>query len=163
LKTNKKLFFICAGPVTEGGKREKEYIEIQNLLNKLKSSKYFLDLPPLQHNKLKDIYNVTDIMLFPTYSGGEQHPLVAVEAIASKTILITSKIASLQEVIIDKQNGFLIDEPKKIDEIVNIIEEVSNNFKKYEFIKENARKTAIEKFDWKISAKKFEDILKGLL
>ena len=156
LKNYNNVFCIVVGPRPKDYIYDKHIKEINSLENKLKQMKNFLELDVLPHNELKDIYNITDIVLFPTQN--DQHPLVAIEAMASKTILISTNDFSLPEMIINGENGFLINNPKKEDEIIEILNNLLKNFDKYKVIQTKARETMIKKFDWRHSAKKFEKI-----
>ncbi len=157
-KNNYKVFAISVGPTPQDTIKDKFYKEETELLNKLKENKYFLDLPPLTHDKLSLIYKMTDIVLFQTYFKGEQHPLVALESISSNTILVSSKMFSLSEIIEDNKSGFLLENPKDEKAVIKKVEDIINNLEDYNYIRENASKIAIEKFDWKISTSKLEKI-----
>lgn len=143
LQKKHKIFAISVGPTPPDAIKDKFYKEETKLLNKLKKNKHFLDLPPLTHDKLSLIYKMTDIVLFPTYFKGEQHPLVALEAISSNTILISSNMFSLNEIIEDTKNGFLLKNPKDENEVIKQIEKIIADLKSYDYIRKNARKTAI--------------------
>lgn len=158
LKNNYKIYAISVGPTPQDAIKDKFYEEEIQLLNKLKENKYFLDLAPLRHDKLSLIYKMTDILLFPTYFKGEQHPLVALEGISSNTILISSNMFSLSEIVEDKKSGFLIENPKDEKEVIKKVEDIINNLEDYNYIRKNAFKVASEKFDWKISTCKLEKI-----
>jgi len=161
-KYKNNIFCITVGSTPKDAVKDKHFNEEQQLLKKLKQKKNFLDLPALKHSELRKIYALSDIQLFPSYFKGEQHPLVAVESLASKTIFVTSAIASIPEFIEDKINGILLNNPKDDNELMETTDEIIKNIEKYEYLKENGRKTAIKKFDWRIIAKKFEDVCKGL-
>jgi len=157
------IFAFSVGSTPPDTYKDENYEEECTLLNQLSQNNHFRDLSPLQHNELSKIYKVSDIVLFPTYFKGEQHPLVALEAISSNTILVSSNMFSLGEIIQDNQNGFLIHNPKDNNEIIKKIIYIIKNIANLQYIRDNAYETAVSKFDWQISTCKLEKIYQSLL
>jgi glycosyltransferase involved in cell wall biosynthesis len=157
------IFALCVGAIPPDTYKDTNYEEEYTLLNNLKQYSSFLDLPPMQHSKLAQIYKISDIILFPTYFQGEQHPLVALEAIASNSILITSNMFSLNEIIQDNYNGFLLKNPQDEEETISKVINIIQNISKLQPIRDNAYTTASEKFDWKISSHILEYTYKNII
>lgn len=156
LKKYSNISLFAVGPTPPTTIYDEHYNEELKLIKELELNKNFINLPALTHDKLSQIFNLSDIILFPTYFKGEQHPLVALEAISSNNILISSNNFSLPEIVEHNRSGFLIENPKKLEQIINNVEYVINNISSLENIRVEARKIAVEKFDWKISTKKLE-------
>jgi glycosyltransferase involved in cell wall biosynthesis len=156
LERYNNIFIFCVGPTPHNVIDDEHYKEEQELLNMLSDNKYFTNLPALKHDELSKIYKISDIIVFPTY--GEQHPLVALKTISSNTILISTNDFSLPEIIENNYSGFLIDNPKDENEIISIIDKIIKDVNNFNYIKKNASKIAIEKFEWKISTSKLEKI-----
>ena len=72
---------------------------------------------------------------------------------ASGLIVIAS--LALKDIIIDNYNGFLINLDE--DELYLKLKDVINNLDKYEYIRKNAYKSAIE-FNIKIMARKYLEL-----
>ncbi|WP_428023820.1 glycosyltransferase family 4 protein [Arcobacter sp.] len=149
---------IAVGPTPYNASESSQYKESIDIIKELEKNSRFINLPPLKHDKLSNIFNFSDIILFPTYA--EQHPLVALEAISSNNILISSNNSSLPEIIENNKTGFLIENPKDLNQIIEITEYVINNIDKLNDLRLKARNNAVNKFDWKISSQKLEDIYK---
>jgi len=162
LKKYKNITILSVGPTPPSAKNSPNFNEMMKLKNKLLENKNFIDLPALTHDKLKIIYGITDILLFPSLHKGEQHPLVVLEAMASKNIVIASNIASVPEIITNAKNGFIISDYQNYENFLNQTIECIDNLREYEHIRKKARETIVSKFDWRISAKKLEEICLNL-
>ena len=161
LEKYKHITIFSVGPTPPNVKNDPHLNEMKKLKEELLNYENFIDLPALPHKKLKEVYTITDILLFPSIHD-EQHPLVVLEAMSSKTIVIASKISSMPEVISNNENGFLIENFKDDKNFLNQTIECIDNLNSYSYIKEKARETIISKFDWKISAQKLEEICLSL-
>jgi len=97
---------------------------------------------------LNKLYRQSLCVIFPSL-WPEPMPLVPVEALASGTPVIASNVGSLNEIIIDGENGFLV-KPGKISEFVNKIIELHNNTS----LRNSLSKNAVEYVDKKFNIKK---------
>jgi glycosyltransferase involved in cell wall biosynthesis len=116
----------------------------------------YIEFGPLKQEQLADILKVTDITIL--LSKEEPQGMVMVESISSGCITISSKVGGIVDTIQDSYNGFLVNNPISFNEVMLKIEYVLNNLKEIDYINKNARKSAIKKFDWKISTLKLEEI-----
>lgn len=99
------LFVVGNGP---------EYIAMKNLSSKLltDSNIKWLDLQPQE--KLRNIYNEIDVLIFPTEREGESLGLVALEAMACGTPVIASDFAAAKYYIVNEENGFKFEKGSSI-------------------------------------------------
>ena len=162
LNKYKNITAICIGPLPKDAKKDSTYEESENIIEKLKNNPNFINLNALPHEKLIEFYKISDVFLFPSMSKAEQHPLVTVEALASKNILITSNIASIPEYIKHMDNGIVLKNPRDLEEVLRYIEEYINEPRKFNYIKENAYQTS-KQFDWKNIAQQLIQYYKEIL
>jgi UDP-N-acetylglucosamine:(glucosyl)LPS alpha-1,2-N-acetylglucosaminyltransferase len=154
LRRHENLFVLSAGPALY--ERDAERDSIKNLLTRLKDNPRFQDFPSLQHDKLSSIYKITDIVLLPTQHGGEQHPLVVVEAMASGCLTIATAMAGINETIHHGITGLLIKNSKDLEELVEMTDSAIRNPAEMARIGIAAREHAVATFDWNIAARKLE-------
>jgi glycosyltransferase involved in cell wall biosynthesis len=72
--------------------------------------------------------------------------------------VIASRVAGIQEVVSDGENGFLAD-PDSPEEWIQKLQTLLNSEKLAAKIGENARRTVEDKFDWDRLAKQCEEAL----
>jgi len=101
---------------------------------------------------------ISDIFILPSIT--ESFGLVALEAMASKNAIISTKSGGLPEINIDGITGYL-SEIGDIDKMSNDIISLIENPKKLENLKDNALKNAM-KYDLSKILPKYESIYKSL-
>lgn len=153
-----EIFALCVGPTPWDVVRDENYEEEQKLLKELRAKEWFFDMEPLSHDRLSSVYKAIDVLLFATYFGGEQHPVVAVESLASGCITVSSNMFSLPETIEHGKTGFLLENPRDIDEITVVVEKIVIDFDGFRQIAIDASVDARLRFGWKKIAKKLEKI-----
>lgn len=79
--------------------------KVEELITQLHLSKLIVRMPLLSQSELVDIYNCSDVFVFPTRLN-ESLGLVAVEAMSCGTPVISSDIAAPAQIIEDNFNGF---------------------------------------------------------
>lgn len=122
--------------VTIGSGDEKPY---KNLAKKLGVSKQVYFIHHVNNHELPKYYNFCDCMCTPSLSEG--FGIVFIEALACKTVVVTSDVAPMNEYIKDNYNGVLVKEytnPEKLAEKIKLACENKNLRNK---IKANARKS----------------------
>jgi glycosyltransferase involved in cell wall biosynthesis len=130
---------LVVGP--DGGYKE----ELEKQIEEYSIRERIIFTGPVSNEELVAAYNVADI--FVLASEWEGFGLVAIEAMASGTPVITSNRGALPYLINNNKNGFLI-EYKDIEQLKNKIKYLlSNKVKQKNFITEG-KKTA-QKYDWK--------------
>ena len=110
--------------------------------------------------KLSELYNIADIMLYPTKA--DNLPLVVLESMASGTPVIANNIAGIPEIIDNEINGYLI-EDYDVNSYVNII----NTFFKLDRyavleMSDGARSKIIQKFDLKNMNLEYDTLYKSI-
>ncbi|HOI83367.1 MAG TPA: glycosyltransferase family 4 protein, partial [Campylobacterales bacterium] len=143
-----EIFALAVGPTPWDTVRDENYEDEQRLLAELKSKEWFFDMEPLPHDRLCNVYKAIDVLLFPTYFGGEQHPIVAVEGIAAGCVVISSDKFSIPETIENGVSGILLKEPQNIDELVEVAKKVVLNMDSFSVMQAAAADRAKAKFSW---------------
>jgi len=161
LQRHEDVFVLSAGPALY--ERDAERASIKQLLATLGENPRFRDFPALQHDKLSSIYKITDIVLLPTQHGGEQHPLVVVEAMASGCLTIATAMAGINETIRHGATGLLIKDSSDLEELVEITDGSVRNLAATEGIRKAAREYAVSTFDWNIITRKLERLYEDLV
>ena len=91
-------FYLCGDGDIEGINKE---------IDKLNISKCIAHVGWIDSNEKKEIYNTIAINVLPSYNEGL--PMSILETMAYGIPSITTNIASIPEVVVDGDNGFLID------------------------------------------------------
>lgn len=154
LRRHEDVFVLSAGPALY--QRDAERASITRLLARLAGNPRFRDFPALQHDKLSSLYKISDIVLLPTQHGGEQHPLVVVEAMASGCLTMATAMAGIKETIRHGATGYLIKDGSNLEELVELTDAVVKDLVAQKGIREAAREYAVSTFDWNIITQKLE-------
>ena len=114
----------------------------------------------LPYGEYKKLLQISSAHVYSTY------PFVLswsmLEAMSTACCIVGSKTPPVEEVIQDNKNGFLVDF-FDIEGLVDKVEYVLNNQEKVLTIRENARKTVIEKYDLKKLLPQHISIIKSLI
>ena len=138
--------------------RDRTCAEIESLLAELKSKGILVDLPPLTHARLPAVYQASDLVLVPTWHGGEQHPAVVCEAMACGCLTLATDIAGIKETIQDKVTGFFLRNPQDIDAVTSSTAEVIEARAELGPLRAAARHFAVATFDWKPLSRRLEEL-----
>ncbi len=118
-----------------------------NYLKKITKNKNIKFMGGFDNREVTKIFREIDVLIAPSI-WWEVSPIVIMEALATKTVVIASDIGGIPESIKDGINGFLFkpkdinDLHKKIDLIIknpSIIEKIKQNIKLPKSIEENAK------------------------
>jgi len=90
----------------------------------------------------------------------EGFPMTIVEALSVGTPIITSKLGSLKEIVIDGVNGFHF-EPSSVEELSEVLER-ANDYKDYTYLCKSAKKEFTDKYSPKVNYLKLMKIYKGM-
>ena len=104
--------------------------------------------------KLPKLYQAADVFAFSTFY--EHHPFAVLEALATGLPVVTTNVGGIPETIESGKNGFLVEpfHPKQFAEkILYLLEHQAEALEMGSL----ARKTIMERFDWRIVVK---DVLK---
>jgi glycosyltransferase involved in cell wall biosynthesis len=110
----------------------------------------------IANEELPNYYSSADIVIMPSLSEG--CPVVMAEAFACSSIVISSDIPAFQSHITDGITGFKVP-VKNSKAIAEKVIEVLNENESLQAIRENARKYAIDHFDWEIVRENYIKLL----
>jgi len=99
---------------------------------------------------LKHLYAAADFLVLPSLAEGL--PLVILEALATGTPVIASRIAGIPDIISDGYNGIMVP-PRDVDALSKSMQKLACDPELREKMSHNARRTINEKFSWKNVAK----------
>ena len=149
IKTKKKLTIGWIGRDTCKSKRFDIFLNIKkNLINNYNyNNDNFIAITNSSKNKLSHDqiiikFKQIDILLITSEFEGTPNP--GLEAAASNTLIISTKVGNMVELINNKINGFLINNYK---EIIPIIKNMNNNRELYIQMVNNMN-NSIEKYNW---------------
>ncbi len=100
--------------------------------------------------KLPKLYQAADVFAFSTFY--EHHPFAVLEALSTGLPVVTTKVGGIPETIESGKNGFLVKpfSPKQFaDKILYLLEHPAEAAEMGHL----ARKTILERFDWRIVVK----------
>jgi glycosyltransferase involved in cell wall biosynthesis len=95
---------------------------------------------------LKHLYTAADFFVLPSLAEGL--PLVMLEALASGTPVVASRVAGIPDIISDGYNGFLVP-PKDVDTLSKVIQQLADSSELRRKMGDNARQVVNEQFSWK--------------
>lgn len=139
---NFKVFFI--GP--DHGLKEK----MESHIKKLNLNQVYV-IAAVDDITLRKFYSLADIFVFPTMTEDEGFGLVAVEAMASETVVIGSRIGAIPEVVRDNESGFLFTVGDS-DDLANKISVLLRNDKLLRKMKKRDAEYVRQNFSWKFTA-----------
>ncbi|MEO8398892.1 MAG: glycosyltransferase family 4 protein [Ignavibacteriaceae bacterium] len=158
-QNSKVHLFIYGTPNNQNDSIEyKKGLEKQIEENSLNKNVHFMGY---EKDKTK-IYNNLDVVL--NYSiVSEAFPFTILEAMSYKKIVIAADIGGPKEIIIDNENGFLIESGNK-NKLEKKIKYVVNGFDTNEInlVKENARNTIKDKFNVNIFVQGYNEIFNSI-
>ncbi|WP_148882919.1 glycosyltransferase family 4 protein [Thermococcus aciditolerans] len=114
----------------------------------------------INHEDTPFLYALSDIFVLPSLY--ENFPISILEAMASETTVLATKVGGIPEMITSGKDGILIP-PKNKDELIKAIVELIENDPLRRKLSKNARKTVIKKFSWKQTAKKTKEYYESIL
>ena len=117
-------------------------------------------LGALPHETAMEHLKNADIFVLPSYN--EAFGVVYIEAMYFGKITIGSKGEGISEIIIDGNNGYLVDSSDSTD-LANKIKYILNHFTELDYIRNNARKTVWPKFSWENNARQYLNFYYSIL
>jgi glycosyltransferase involved in cell wall biosynthesis len=99
---------------------------------------------------LKHLYTTADFFVLPSLAEGL--PLVILEALATGTPVIASRVAGIPDIISDGYNGLMFP-PGDVDALAKTMQKLAYDPALREKMSFNARRTVDERFSWKNVAK----------
>jgi len=110
--------------------------------------------------KLPKLYQAADVFAFSTFY--EHHPFAILEALSTGLPVVTTCVGGIPETIQSGKNGFLcqpFDSQEFSRRIIYLLEHSGEAAE----MGQQARKTILEQFDWKIVVKKVIEVYNKIL
>ena len=85
-----------------------ELVRMKSLANELGIGNKVVFMGVVEHEKMPLFYNAADVCIIPSYH--ESFGLVAVEALATGTPVVASRVGGLATIVKDGETGYLVDE-----------------------------------------------------
>jgi glycosyltransferase involved in cell wall biosynthesis len=103
------------------------------------------------------VFQIADVVLFPTRFCGEQHPLVLIEALSSGCIVVTHPLAGITETV-DPESAVLLEDGAGIDTLAAATLDAPDHPDRYASMRRRAREFAVARYDWRRQSMLFERI-----
>lgn len=151
-------FFVIAG----SGEYEKE---IDGLIEKLGLENYVLRVPWLNRSELKELLSVSDVFLYPSlpFKGWEeQFGYSMAEASLMEVPVISTRSGSIEEVVVDKVTGILV-ESDNIADLTEAMIKLAKNKDLRKSMGRAGRGHIVKNFSHQVVAQKFYDFFKKFI
>ena len=135
------------------------YQSIPELYAEYESKPNIHFLGRVNHERLPEVYAKADIFILPSLSEGMSQ--VGLEAMASGLPLLCSKNCGVNDVVIEEQNGWILDN-FDTKSIIKKLEYINKRRKMISDMGKNARETAL-KYSWEEYNKKVNSIISEIL
>ena len=135
-QTDIKFIFAGDGPDRKA---------LENYIIQKKIEKYVEFAGYVRGHDKADLFNTCDIFLFPSYHA-EGCPVAVLEAMASGLPIVSTDVAALKEIVIDRINGIII-EKQSVAHIVQAVNKLLNDSQLVSIMRDNNRKKAKAEFD----------------
>ena len=109
---------------------------------------------------LVTLYRTSTLLVLPSFTRLEAFGVVLLEAMASETPVVASRIPGVLDVVGD---GGLLVKPRDALELANAILEIVSNPRKARAMGKNGRRLVEHKYDWRIIAKKILDVYRDIM
>lgn len=148
---NKFKFFM----IGDGDMKEKVERSIASLgSDRITHMGYQSDMPRL--------LSAADVLVLP--SSAEGFPTSVLEAMATKTVVIASKVGAIPDVIEDGVDGFIVENDKRtmVDEIVSTLERIATSGQDMDRLKEAAKNKVHQQYSVEQLGKNYKDLYDSL-
>jgi len=133
--------------------------ELEKLSKKLNIANKVSFLGFIPDEILLPLYNTTDIFCIPTL-GKEGMPTTALEAMATRTVVLATRVGGLKEIIKNGKNGILV-EPGNTEALADALCNLLESEAKRRYLSFNALEYVRRNNDWKIITNKYLSIYNG--
>lgn len=114
----------------------------------------------VDYEKLHKYYDAADVFVGPSLS--EAQGLVFVEALATGTPVVATRVGGIPDVVVDGKNGYLI-EPGDSSGLKDVLSDLIDHPSRLEVMRKEARLGVLEKFDWPVVASQYSKVLTEVL
>jgi len=147
LKPNENVVFLL--PKTRFLHDKKELRErYKRKLIKLVTNGSVVLYDPLRQEDVPLLYRASDVIILPSrflsYTSSDRAPNVALEALASGTLLVASYVGGIPTIVGD---AAVLVKPNDPHALATKLCQVLNGYEKYRYLEEKARKRAVNKLD----------------
>jgi len=153
---------IAAGSLPPGAERDPAFAPALKRAKELVARGVLVDLPPVAHRELPQIFQIADVLLFPTRFKGEQHPLVLIEALAAGCVVVTNPIAGIPETVGEGTVVFLRKDATAVD-LAQAAAGVLAHPERFTDMRQKGRALAVERYDWRQQSTQLERIYFSVL
>ena len=112
----------------------------------------------LSHEEVLTLLNATDVFVLLSESEGFSTSLL--EAAMMENIIITTKVGSSYEILVDKTYGYVIEKDRAA--LIETLNNITVNFDTSHLMKKKVSRRVMAHFDWESTADKFENIISRL-
>ena len=155
VKQHPHLKLIIVGGSTPGRKDSRERDRIEGIVNELGLAEITTFAGRIEHHDLADYYAAADVCVVPSHY--EPFGLVAIEAMASGTPVVASKVGGLKFTVINELTGLLVP-PQDEQAFAEAINQVLSYPAWSRQLEKAARKRVESKFSWNGVAKQLEEL-----
>ncbi len=145
VKQHQNLKLIIAGGSTPGRKDGAERERIEDIVKELNLQDITIFPGRLEHKDLAYYYAAANVCVVPSHY--EPFGLVAIEAMASGTPVVASKVGGLKYTVVDGETGLLAP-PQNEPAFASAIDQILADASWRKQLGENARKRVESKFSW---------------
>tara|TARA_B100002052_G_C15861691_1_gene590395 strand:+ start:788 stop:1861 length:1074 start_codon:yes stop_codon:yes gene_type:complete len=132
--------------------------ETIKIVRKANLSNYVQSLPSLDYYELKNLLSISDILVLP--SSNEGLPNLVLESMANGLVILATEVGSVGDVLIDGQNGFLINS-NETDKIANLLNMLNNKRSLVSKIRQNNISKINDRYSESIVVPKLINFLKN--
>ncbi len=128
--------------------RNRSYVSNLNERARRSKNRWSINLANLTEESKIGVYNSSDIVIFPFEQDPGpmvNPPLTLLESMACGNLVVTSRAASVDEVVTDGKNGFLV-EPSDTRRFVETVTRVAETHTQLRDVRDAARETILTKF-----------------
>ena len=145
VKQQPNLKLMIAGGSTPGRKDGKERERIEGIVKELGLQDVTIFPGRVEHKDLVYYYAAADVCVVPSHY--EPFGLVAIEAMASNTPVVASRVGGLKYTVVDEVTGLLAP-PQDESAFANAIAQILSNPEWQQQLGANARERVKSKFSW---------------
>lgn len=140
------------------GKADQKQLVVRQWLEKIRTESSIQRLGTVSDEQLKQLYRNAVALVYPSLYEGFGFPLL--EAMATRIPIIAANASSVPEVVGDEAALFF--DPYSVSELAKRMEEIVQNHDLRQRLTEGGTER-LSKFDWKIAARKTEEIYESVL
>jgi len=136
------------------------YTKLIERVNDLHIDQSVVFMGEIPNNELPKYFATADLFILPSFSEGFSVSIM--EALCSETLVLTSPLKALRDLVTENETGFVLKEITS-SEIARKAIQLLKKHDKLEEVKINGRKRVVENYDWKIVNNNYSKLLLGML